>query len=59
MLEEKNFLNSDSKYYKVVQQLVNDHRWKALEEDREREQVFQDYMDDLYDKEKDERYAKS
>jgi len=54
MLEEKNILDSDSKYYKVFHLLMNDHRWRALE-DREREQTFQEYLDDLYEKEKEER----
>ena len=50
-------LDSDSKYYKVFHYFVNDYRWKALE-DREREQIFQDYLDDLYEKEKEETNQK-
>jgi hypothetical protein len=33
---------------------MNDTRWKALE-DRDRENIFQDYLDYLYDKEKQEK----
>jgi len=57
MLEDKKVLDSDSKYYKVFHLFVNDYRWKALE-DREREQIFQDYLDDLYEKEKEDSNKK-
>jgi len=57
MLEEKNILNSDSKYHKVFHLFMNDPRWRALE-DREREQTFQEYLDDLFEKEKEERNKK-
>ena len=58
MLEEKGALDSDSKYYKVFHLFMNDPRWKALE-DREREQTFQEHLDDLFEKEKDDRIAKT
>jgi hypothetical protein len=58
MLEERHLLNSDSKYYKVFQLFMNDPRWKALE-DREREQTFQDFLDDLYEKEREDRIQKT
>lgn len=58
MLEEKNVLTSDSKYYKVFHLFMNDLRWKALD-DREREQTFQEYLDDLYEKEKEESAKKT
>ncbi len=57
MLEEKKVLDADSKFYKVFHLFVNDYRWKALEE-REREQIFQDYLDDLFEKEKEETNQK-
>jgi FF domain. len=57
MLEEKGILSSDSKFYKVAHHFVNDPRWKALE-DRDRENIFQDYLDDLFQKEKEEKRQK-
>ena len=56
MLEACKTLTSDSKYYKVYPIFVNDPRWKALDE-RERENLFQNYLDELYDKEKEEKRA--
>ena len=53
MLESKKDITSESKFYKVAYMVVGDLRWKAIDE-RERESLFQDYLDDLANKEKAE-----
>jgi hypothetical protein len=53
MLETSGVLTSDSKYHKVAQHFIMDQRWKMVEE-RDREVLFQDFLDDLYNKEKEE-----
>lgn len=57
MLETSGTLTSDSKYHKVAQQFIMDQRWKMVEE-RDREILFQDFLDDLYNKEKEESRIK-
>ena len=52
MLEENKTLTSDAKFYKTAQLFMNDGRFKALD-DRDRENHFQDYLDKLYDQEKE------
>eukprot|EP01017_Pseudomicrothorax_dubius_P008723 TRINITY_DN12880_c0_g1_i2.p1 TRINITY_DN12880_c0_g1~~TRINITY_DN12880_c0_g1_i2.p1 ORF type:complete len:491 (-),score=154.88 TRINITY_DN12880_c0_g1_i2:124-1596(-) len=52
MLEEAPGLNSDSKFHKVSMQFHHDQRWKAIDE-RDRENLFQDFLDDLYERERD------
>lgn len=52
MLEDHKSLNSDSKFYKTAHMFINDPRYKALDE-RDRENCFQDYLDKLYDQEKE------
>jgi pre-mRNA-processing factor 40 len=63
MLEESKVLTADSKYYDVsvnsneeqtARYFMSDPRYRALE-DREREELFQDYLDDLEKKEKEEQ----
>ena len=54
MLTDIKGLDSNSKYYKISHMFILDPRFKILEE-RDKENVFQDYMDDLYSKEKEEQ----
>lgn len=53
MLETSGILTSDSKYHKVAHHFLSDQRWKMVEE-RDRESLFQDFLDDLYNKEKED-----
>ena len=53
MLEEDNSLNSNSKFSEALTKYCYDERWRAIDE-REREDIFQDYIDLLYKKEEDE-----
>ena len=52
MLDENKTFNSDAKFHKTAHLFANDPRYKALEE-RDRENCFQDYLDKLYDQEKE------
>ncbi|KRX05843.1 WW domain [Pseudocohnilembus persalinus] len=52
MLDEAR-LTSESKWHKVNHEFIKDIRFKRIDE-KSREQYFQDYLDDLYQKEKDE-----
>lgn len=52
MLKEVKGLDSNSKYHKISHMFLLDPRFKILEE-RDKENVFQDYMDDLYSSEKE------
>ncbi|EGR31934.1 hypothetical protein IMG5_099620 [Ichthyophthirius multifiliis] len=51
LLESSN-LNSLCKYYKTAQSLIHDVRYKAVEE-KTREIIFQDYLDRLFEQEKE------
>lgn len=53
MLIESNVLTSDKSFSFVQQLFSSDPRWKALDE-KDRENLVQDYLDELYDQEKDE-----
>ena len=53
MLDSSGIVNSDSKFYKTAHMFVHDPRWKAVDE-RDRENMFQDYLDDCYTHEKEE-----
>ena len=53
MLEEDSSLNSNSKFSEALTKYCYDDRWRAIDE-REREEIFQDYIDILYKKEEDE-----
>lgn len=57
MLETSPHLTSESKFHKVAYLLVHDPRWKVVEE-RDREILFQDYLDELYNKEKEDNRIK-
>ena len=53
MLEEDPSLNSNSKFSEALTKYCYDDRWRAIDE-REREEIFQDYIDILFKKEEDE-----
>ena len=57
MLEACEQLSSDSKFHKVAHLFIHDARWKAVEE-RDRENIFQDYLDESYNKEKEDHRNK-
>jgi pre-mRNA-processing factor 40 len=54
MLEEDTSLNSDSKFADAITKYCHDERWRAVEE-RDREELFENYLDDLYKKENEEK----
>lgn len=54
MLEEDKSLTSDSKYSEIIMKFCQDERWRAIDE-RERDDIFQDYLDDLEKRENEER----
>ncbi len=53
MLSEFKNLTSESKYNQVVQYFFMDPRYKAIEM-KDRENLFQDYLDELFEKEKED-----
>lgn len=53
MLSEFKNLTSDSKYSSVLQYFFNDSRYKAIDM-KERENLFQDYLDELFEREKED-----
>ena len=53
MLEEDNTLNSDSKFNDVFNKFCFDERFRAVDK-RDREDIFQDYIDLLLKKEEEE-----
>jgi|JI6StandDraft_1071083.scaffolds.fasta_scaffold02401_10 hypothetical protein len=57
MLMEHKTLNSDCKMHKMISEFAPDPRWRALDE-VERENVYQMYMDELLNKEKEEAKIK-
>lgn len=54
MLEEDSSLTSDTKFGKIIMKFCHDERWRAIDE-REREELYQDYMDDLEKRENEEK----
>ena len=52
MLQESKLLNSASKYYESAKYFITDSRFNALDE-KTREEIFQDYLDDLEKEERD------
>lgn len=54
MLESSGILKSDSKYYKTSHYFQGDPRWRILEE-REREELYQDFLDELERKDKEKQ----
>ena len=57
MLSEFKEMRSDTKYTKIVQIIYNDPRFKAIDM-KDREMLFQDYLDELLEREKNEYFAK-
>ena len=53
LLSEDNTINSDSTYAEAMSRLSYDERWRSVDE-KEREDVFEDYIDLIYKKEEDE-----
>ena len=53
LLSEDNTINSDSTYAVAMSRLSYDERWRSVDE-KEREDVFEDYIDLIYKKEEDE-----
>jgi pre-mRNA-processing factor 40 len=54
MLEEDHTITSDTKFSEIVMKLCTDERWRSID-DRERDDLFQDYLDDLEQRENEER----
>jgi len=54
MLEDDTTLNSDVKFCEIATKYCTDERWRSIEE-RDREELFQDYLDDLENKENEEK----
>ena len=50
MLEEDGTINSDSRYVDAITKFAYDERWRTLDE-RDREEMFQDYIDELDERE--------
>ena len=53
LLSEDNTINSDSTYTEAMSRLSYDERWRAVDE-KEREDIFEDYIDLIYKKEEEE-----
>ena len=53
LLSEDHTINSDSTYTEAMSRLSYDERWRSVDE-KEREDVFEDYIDLIYKKEEDE-----
>jgi len=54
MLEEDGSLSSDVKFCEIVNKYCSDERWRSVDE-RDRDDLFQDYLDDLEAKENEDR----
>lgn len=54
MLKENKSLNSDCKMHKIAYDFLTDPRWRLLEE-HERENAYQGYMDELAQKEREDK----
>ena len=52
MLKENKNLNSDCKMHKIAYDFMTDPRWRLLDE-HDRENTFQNYMDELAHKERE------
>ncbi|MCQ2815813.1 MAG: hypothetical protein MJ252_00960 [archaeon] len=57
MIEESPYIRADTKYSEAMTIFSNDDRWRCLEE-RDREEIYQDYIDILTKKEEKENDAK-
>ncbi len=54
LLHESKHLTALSKYYQVVRTLQPDPRFKVVDE-KDREEIFQDFLDDLMNKEREDK----
>lgn len=54
MLEEDFAITSDTKFNEIIKKFCTDERWRSIDE-RDREELFQDYLDDLEKKETEEK----
>jgi len=54
MLEEDSTLTSDSKFSQIIMKFCHDERWRAIDE-RDREEYFQDFLDELEKRENEEK----
>jgi pre-mRNA-processing factor 40 len=54
MLEEDHTITSDTRFAEVFMKFCYDERWRSIDE-RERDDLFQDYLDDLENREGEER----
>ncbi len=54
ILEEDHSLNSDTKFCDAMKKFCTDERWRAIDE-RDREDLFQDYLDDLEKRENEDK----
>lgn len=54
MLEEDHSISSDTKFSDAIKRLCSDERWRAIDE-RDREDLFQDYLDDLEKRENEDK----
>ncbi len=54
MLEDDSQITSDTKYGDIISKYCYDERWRSLDE-RERDDIFQDYLDELEKRENEER----
>lgn len=54
MLEEDHSLTSETKFSDAVKKFCGDERWRAIDE-RDREDLFQDYLDDLEKRENEDK----
>ena len=54
MLEEDSSLTSDSRFTDIIAKFCSDERWRSIDE-REREDLFQDYLDDLEKRENEDK----
>jgi pre-mRNA-processing factor 40 len=54
MLEEDHTITSDTKFSDIVMKYCTEERWRSIDE-RERDDLFQDYLDDLEARENEDR----
>ena len=54
MLKEQKHLHALSKYYQVAKTLQSESRYKGVDE-KDREEIFQEYLDELMNKEREEK----
>ena len=54
MLEEDHHISSDTLFSDIIKKFCFDERWRSID-DRDREEIFQDYLDDLEKRENEEK----